>query len=371
MRKLRVGVLFGGKSCEHEISLLSAKNVIDALDKEKYEPVLIGIDKTGGWHIKDPVHYLANSHDPKQIQLSGPQENIAITPKEGLGSFLHTTSPSSTSVDVIFPVLHGSYGEDGTIQGLLRMAGIPFVGADVLGSAVGMDKDVMKRLLREAGIATAKFLVLRDYNKNSLSYEEIVKQLGIPFFVKPANAGSSVGINKVKDEEEFNKAIKQAFLYDRKIVIEESIKGREIECSVLGNDTPIASLPGEVIPRHEFYSYEAKYLDDFGADLEVPAKLDPDTIKRVREAAVETYRILCCEGMARVDFFLEESGRLLVNEINTIPGFTKISMYPKLWQVTGISYKELLDKLIELAVERHLRMQKIETGYQSLPTLNP
>jgi D-alanine-D-alanine ligase len=251
------------------------------------------------------------------------------------------------------------------------MAGIPFVGADVLGSAIGMDKDVMKRLLKEAGIETAKCIVLRDYEKNSVSYDKVTESLGLPFFVKPANAGSSVGVSKVKNEEDFNKAIKEAFLYDRKILIEEFIQGREIECSVLGNDAPIASLPGEIIPRHEFYSYEAKYIDEFGADLDVPAKLDPETIQRVQETAVAAFRALCCEGMARVDFFLEKSGRLLINEINTIPGFTKISMYPKLWQVTGLSYKDLLDKLIELAVERHSKLQKIETGYQFLTAPNP
>ena len=371
MKKLRVGILFGGKSCEHEVSLLSAKNVIDALDKEKYEPVLIGIDKTGTWHIKDPLQYLMNAHDPKQIQLHGPSNNIAIAPQEGPGSFLHTTSPSSTSVDVIFPVLHGSYGEDGTIQGLLKIANIPFVGADVLGSAIGMDKDVVKRLLKEAGIDTAKCVVLRKFEKELISYGEIVQKIGLPFFVKPANAGSSVGVAKVKKEEDFIPAITQAFLYDKKILLEEFIEGREIECSVLGNDHPIASIPGEIIPHHEFYSYEAKYLDDFGATLEVPAKLDLATSKIVQQTAVQVFQVLCCEGMARVDFFLQKSGRLVVNEINTIPGFTKISMYPKLWQVSGLSYADLLDRLIHLALDRHSQELKIQTEYQSITTLNP
>lgn len=353
MEKLRVGILFGGKSCEHEISLLSAKNVIDALDKDKYEPVLIGIDKNGAWHIKDPLQYLMHDHDPKQIKLHGPTNNVAIAPKEGSGSFLHTTSPSSTSVDVIFPVLHGSFGEDGTIQGLLKIANIPFVGADVLGSAIGMDKDVVKRLLKEAGIDTAKAIILRRFEKELFSYEEIIQQIGLPFFVKPANAGSSVGVSKVKNETDFTKAIAEAFLYDKKILLEEYIEGREIECSVLGNDNPIASVPGEIIPHHEFYSYEAKYLDDAGASLEIPARLDPIILEKVQKTSIEVFQVLCCEGMARVDFFLEKSGRLVVNEINTIPGFTKISMYPKMWQASGLSYTDLLDKLIHLALERH------------------
>lgn len=371
LKKLKVGILFGGKSCEHEVSLLSAKNVIDALDKEKYEPVLIGIDKTGAWHIKDPLQYLMHDHDPKQIQLDGPANNVAIATKEGSESFLHTTSPASTSVDVIFPVLHGSYGEDGTIQGLLKIANIPFVGADVLGSAIGMDKDVVKRLLKESGIDTAKCIVLKNFEKNLFSYEEVVQKIGLPFFVKPANAGSSVGVVKVKKQEDFIPAITQAFLYDKKILLEEYIEGREIECSVLGNNHPIASLPGEIIPHHEFYSYEAKYLDDFGATLEVPAKLDPIISKAVQETAIQVFQVLCCEGMARVDFFLQKSGRLVVNEINTIPGFTKISMYPKLWQISGLSYSELLDRLIHLALDRHKEELKIQTQYQTIATLNP
>ncbi|MES2199280.1 MAG: D-alanine--D-alanine ligase [Chlamydiota bacterium] len=369
MKKLRVGILFGGKSCEHEVSLLSAKNVIDALDKEKYEPVLIGIDKAGTWHIKDPLEYLMHAHDPNRIQLHGPSNNVAIATEEGSGSFLHTTSTSSTSVDVIFPVLHGSYGEDGTIQGLLKIANIPFVGADVLGSAIGMDKDVVKRLLKESGIDTAKGIVLRSFEKDLFSYEEVVNKIGLPFFVKPANAGSSVGVTKVKKEEDFTLAVTEAFLYDKKILLEEYIEGREIECSVLGNDHPIASLPGEIIPHHEFYSYEAKYLDDNGATLEIPAKLDPAILKNVQETAVLVFQVLCCEGMARVDFFLQKSGRLVVNEINTIPGFTKISMYPKLWQISGLSYADLLDRLIHLALERHGKELQIQTQYQSIKTL--
>jgi D-alanine-D-alanine ligase len=253
-------------------------------------------------------------------------------------------------VDVVFPVLHGPFGEDGTVQGLLKLANLPFVGAGVLGSAVGMDKDVMKRLLRDAEIPIGKFLVFQ--RGDTLSYGKIKKQLGLPLFVKPANLGSSVGISKVGKKREFRAAIDEAFRYDNKIIIEEFIAGREIECSVLGNDEPIASLPGEIIVRHDFYSYDAKYIDDQGARLEIPAKLSGSVIQKIRKIAVRVYKALCCEGMARVDFFVQANGRVLVNEINTIPGFTKISMYPKMWEASGLSYPRLIDRLIRLALKR-------------------
>jgi D-alanine-D-alanine ligase len=365
-----VGIIFGGKSCEHEISLLSAKNIIEALDKEKYEPVLIGIDKQGGWHIKDPSCYLNSSHDPKQIQLFGSSTPVALATQEGSNSLLHLRSSASTSIDVIFPVLHGTYGEDGTVQGLLKLAGIPFVGAGVLGSAIGMDKDVMKRLLKEANIPSAKYLCIRSFERDLFSYEQIIETLGSPVFVKPANAGSSVGVAKVKNSEDFKKAVDEAFLYDKKIIVEEFIAGREIECSVLGNESPIASIPGEIIPTHEFYSYAAKYLDENGAKLEIPAKLSEDVSKKIQEMAVLAFQVLCCEGMARVDFFLQESGKIYVNEINTIPGFTKISMYPKLWQESGLSYTDLLDKLIQLALQKHTKEASLQTKYDALTLKN-
>ena len=350
MGKIRVGILFGGKSCEHEISLLSAKSVIEALDQDKYEPVLISIDKTGAWHVRDALNYLIDSENPKQVRLQGEQGSVAIVPKDEGDALVNTSSAASAAVDVIFPVLHGTYGEDGTVQGLLKMAGIPFVGADVLGSAIGMDKDVCKRLLKEAGIPIAKFVVVRVFEKENFSYEYFTKELGLPFFIKPANAGSSVGVSKVKTREDFQKGMQDAFLYDRKVIVEEFISGREIECSVLGNDHPIASLPGEVIPEHEFYSYEAKYLDENGARFEIPVFLPEDVVKNIQQTAIQVFKTLCCEGMARIDFFLTKEGKLFVNEINTIPGFTKISMYPKLWQVSGVSYKVLLDRLIGLAL---------------------
>ncbi|MBS0621253.1 MAG: D-alanine--D-alanine ligase [Verrucomicrobia bacterium] len=345
-KKIRLGILFGGKSAEHEVSLASAKSIVDALDKSKYEIALIGIDKEGSWHYRNVESYLMHAEDPKQIRLHGEKELVHFS-----GDQLQPSAP----LDVIFPVLHGTHGEDGTVQGLLKLANIPFVGADVLGSAVGMDKDVMKRLLRDAKIPIPRFLTVHLRDKTHLCFEQIVAELGLPFFVKPANAGSSVGIAKVKQESDFLPAIEGAFAHDRKILIEEAIVGREIECAVLGNDHPIASLPGEIIPLREFYSYEAKYIDAEGARLEFPANLSEELIAKVQKMAIEVYQVLCVEGMARIDFFLKDNGELLLNEINTIPGFTKISMYPKLWEVSGLPYPDLLDRLIELALERHHR----------------
>jgi D-alanine-D-alanine ligase len=262
-------------------------------------------------------------------------------------------------LDVIFPVLHGPYGEDGTVQGLLRMIDIPFVGADVLGSAVSMDKDIMKRLLKEAGIQQAKFMAFSISDQLDIDSNIVEATLGMPCFVKPANLGSSVGISKVHNQAELKSAIKKAYQFDRKIVIEQFIEGREIECSVLGNENPTASFPGEVMPAHDFYSYEAKYLDQKGASFQIPASLPDKMIKEIQKLAIKTFKVLNCEGMARVDFFLKGDRQLYVNELNSIPGFTKISMYPKLWEVSGISYSELLDRLIQLAIERHERRQGV------------
>ncbi len=359
MSKLRVAVLFGGRSAEHEVSLQSAKSIIEALDKNKYEVVLIGINKEGQWFLNESSHFLLNADNPKLIKLNGANKAVTLVPYQkdqpliGLGD-----SDTAKAIDVVFPVLHGPYGEDGTIQGLLKLANIPYVGPDVLGSAIGMDKDVTKRLLRDAGIPIGKFLTFTKSQADSLHFQDIVKDLGLPLFIKPANLGSSVGVHKVKTEDQFKLAVKDAWSYDNKIIIEEFIKGREIECSVLGNSDPIASLPGEVIPQTDFYSYEAKYIDEKGAILKIPAELSPEIVKKVQKLAVETFKALCCEGMSRVDFFLTEDNRLLVNEINTIPGFTKVSQYPKLWEATGIPYSELLDKLIQFALERAKRDNK-------------
>jgi D-alanine-D-alanine ligase len=361
-RKIRVGVLFGGRSAEHEVSLQSAKNIIDAINTHKYEAVLIGIDKKGQWHLNDESRFLLPVVESGLPELPQKGENLALVPgKEDEQLVALSGQQKLGPLDVIFPVLHGPFGEDGTVQGLLKLANIAFVGAGVLGSAVGMDKDVMKRLLRDAGIPVARFIVANRYSSKEVEFDEARTQLDLPLFVKPANLGSSVGISKVKDREEFERALREAFDYDHKILIEECINGREIECSVLGNDNPIASVPGEILPRHEFYSYEAKYLDENGAVLEIPAKLPLETSERIRQLAIKTFTVLCCEGMARVDFFLKNDGEIIVNEINTIPGFTRISMYPKLWEATGISYSDLIDKLIQLAIERFEREKRLKT----------
>ena len=313
-KKLKMAVLYGGKSAEHDVSIESAKNVMAAMDKKKYKILPIEIDRQGKRH--------------------------AILAEE------------MKNADVIFPVLHGSYGEDGAMQGLCKLLDKPFVGCGVLGSAIGMDKEATKRLLRDAGIPVAKFITSYKHSM-IIDWGKIKRELGTPVFIKPANSGSSVGISKAKNEKQFREAIKLAFVHDNKVLIEEYIKGREIECAVLGNDDPIASTLGEVIPKHEFYSYEAKYIDPNGAVLEIPAKIPKALADKFQKLAIKTFKALYCEGMARVDFFLKENGDILVNEINTIPGFTKISMYPKLWEANGIPYSGLIDKLIEFAIDRH------------------
>ncbi|MBI2097118.1 MAG: D-alanine--D-alanine ligase [Candidatus Sungbacteria bacterium] len=336
-KKLRVGILFGGRSAEHEVSIQSAKNVLIALDKEKYEPVLIAIDKSGGWHLADPEALISAPDIKNSNAVEAPKNNgVVLAQGKTRGGQLVSVADSArvaSHVDVVFPVLHGPFGEDGAVQGLFKLAGVPFVGAGILGSAVGMDKDVMKRLLRDAGVPIAKFLAFSRTEIPQIRFEDVKSELGLPLFVKPANLGSSVGINKVRNEEDFNHAVQDAFQYDNKILIEEYIEGREIECSVLGSDSPIASLPGEIVPNHDFYTYQAKYLDENGATLEVPAKISQKTITEIQKLSVRAFKVLCLEGMARIDFFLKPSGEVIFNEANTIPGFTKISMYPKLWGV--------------------------------------
>ena len=361
-KKIRVAILFGGKSAEHEISLISARNIVEAMDKEKYEIVSIGIDKQGRWFFDEGQRLLGGGGrvEAKLARRSratavvpGAKESpmIQISPRRALGK-----------VDVAFPILHGPFGEDGTVQGLLKLADVPFVGAGVLGSAVGMDKDVMKRLLRDAEIPIAKFLAFEHAAQEEIHFANIKRVLGLPVFVKPANLGSSVGISKVTHRNQFTGAIREAFRYDNKILIEESIRGREIECSVLGNEHPIASLPGEIITRHDFYSYDAKYIDEKGAQLVIPAELPESITKKIQEFAIRSFKVLCCEGMARMDFFLRNQREIFVNEINTIPGFTKISMYPKLWEASGITYADLIDRLIRLALERFRREKNLKTS---------
>lgn len=361
--KIRVAVIFGGKSAEHEVSIRSAKNIVGALDRKKYDVTLIGIDRKGKWHLNSASDFLLLSENPKLLGLpSGNKKSVALVQqKQHIKLFDLNTQNKAKRIDVVFPVLHGPFGEDGTVQGLLKLMNVPYVGADVLGSAVGMDKDVMKRLLREARIPVAEFLVFHQGEKPS--FAAIKKRFDLPFFVKPANLGSSVGISRVEKKEEFQKAVTEAFEFDNKILIEKHIEGREVECSVLGNEKPIASLPGEVIPTHAFYSYEAKYIDKNGARFDVPANLPHKVIEKIRGLAIKTCVVLGIEGMARVDFFLTPRNKIIVNEVNTIPGFTAISMYPKLWQVSGISPNELVDRLIRLALARHQRDNKLKTSY--------
>jgi D-alanine-D-alanine ligase len=363
--KIRVAIIFGGKSAEHEISIISAKNIIDAIDKEKYEPILIGIDKDGTWYLNEQSKFILESSNPKLAKINKANEKVALVPTNNSNELMSITSNKNKGkIDVAFPVLHGTYGEDGSIQGLLRMVNIPYVGADVLGSAVGMDKDVLKRLLRDAKIPIPRFEAFNKITIKETHFKNLAEIIGLPMFIKPANLGSSVGISKVSDEAAFKKAVDIAFEYDKKILVEEFIKGREIECAVLGNDEPIASVPGEIIVKSEFYSYETKYLDENGATLEIPAKLSEKITKEIQKYAVEAFKVLCCQGMARVDFFLRNNAEIFVNELNTIPGFTKISMYPKLMQASGISYTELIDRLIQLAIERFNKEQELKTTFE-------
>lgn len=361
-KKIRVGILFGGKSFEHEVSIVSAKNILKALDPKKYETVLIGIDKQGNWHHFEDTARLLKMENPKLAHLDALSKPVAVVSECNKPHLVSLAKRQTIhSLDVIFPVLHGPYGEDGTVQGLLKLAHVPFVGASVLGSAIGMDKDVMKRLLRDAGLPIAKFHVLHAHESSLYSFDFFVKEYGLPFFVKPANAGSSVGVSKVKKEADFKKALADAFQFDRKILIETFIPGREIEISILGNDAPIASLPGEVIPKGEFNSYAAKYFEN-QAEFIIPAPISQDAVKTIQELAVRAYQVLCCEGMARLDFFLKSNGEFVINEINTIPGFTNLSPYPKLWEASGMPYSDLLDRLITLAIERFEQENILKTS---------
>jgi len=361
--KIRVGILFGGKSAEHEVALQSAKNIVEAIDKNKYEVVLIGLDQQGRWLLSEQGSFLLNEQDPKQISLNPAGSNVALVigadGRHGLVD-INSKEPRG-SLDVIFPVLHGPFGEDGTIQGLLKLMDVPFVGASVLGSAVGMDKDVSKRLLRDAGLPVGAFLVFHKYGSGAIDFDAVQQKLGLPVFVKPANLGSSVGISKVHNKEQFAGAVEKAFEYDVKIIIEKGLAVREIECSALGNEEPIISFPGEIVPTHDFYSYEAKYIDESGAALVIPANLPEQIVEEIQRLARRAFQALCCEGMARIDVFLTENNEIFINEINTIPGFTQISMFPKLWELSGVSQTELIDRLLQLAIQRYEREKKLKT----------
>lgn len=354
--KINVGILFGGKSVEHEVSVRSSQNIYDAINKDKYNVTMIGITKEGQWMLNPTIS--------KEDTVAGNSPLALVPGSEGAQLVDLSGNRELQKIDVIFPILHGAYGEDGTMQGLLKLLNIPFVGPSVLGSAVGMDKEVMKRLLKDSQIPSAAYLVFNKYTGDvpNPTFEDVKTALGLPCFVKPASLGSSVGISKVHNAEEFDRAVLEAFQFDQKLIVETNISGREIECSVLGNENPKASLPGEVKSNHEFYSYEAKYLDEKGAALEIPADLPAHVVGCIQELAVKTFKTLYCEGLTRVDFFLTDEGEILINEVNTIPGFTKISMYPKLWEATGITYSNLIDYLIEYAMERYEREMQLKTS---------
>jgi D-alanine-D-alanine ligase len=345
MTKLRVAVLFGGRSGEHEISIRSAASVIEALDRRRYAVIPAAIDKQGRWLSPAASAALLPAECRKGLSTD---QDFRVDPQPG----------QTVGLDVVFTVLHGTFGEDGTVQGLLELADVAYVGAGVLGSSCGMDKDLMKRLFRERGLPCVDHIALLRHEID-VRWREPAERFGYPLFVKPANLGSSVGISKASDESELRKALVEAAQYDRKLVVEPAIDGREIELAVLGNDSPEASIAGEIVPASGFYSYESKYLDD-SAKLEIPAQLSSGQLAEIQRLAVGAFQAVECRGLARVDFFLErQTGRFLLNEINTMPGFTSISMYPKLWEASGLPYPRLVDRLIELALERHAEKQTI------------
>ncbi|MDJ0651704.1 MAG: D-alanine--D-alanine ligase family protein [Simkaniaceae bacterium] len=354
-KKIRLGVLFGGQSAEHKVSIQSAQSVIEQLDHNKYDVFPIGIDKKGSWHFLKTAPFLTalknnllptfkknDPHFPLLVQRVPAQFSPCILKR---------------SLDVLFPVLHGPLGEDGTVQGLAQLANLPYIGPDHLSSAICMDKGMTKTILTSFSLPTPAYKIF--HQNDPVDEQALIQALNLPLIVKPLQMGSSIGVSKVHTQQELLPASKKAFKYDARILIEECIDGREIECSVLGNEIPEASLPGEIIPTHALYSYEAKYLDKHGAHFVIPAKLAAQKIKELKGLAIQAFKALRCEGMARVDFFLKKDGTLLINELNTIPGFTSTSLYPKLWEASGTSYSQLIDRLIKLSIERHQRKKRL------------
>jgi D-alanine-D-alanine ligase len=371
-RKIRVGLIFGGRSGEHEVSLMSARSVMDAIDKEKYDVVPIGITKEGRWTLSQLPQLTIGEEPLRPAALLGDPSNRALMQVRAEGN--QVTLSSVTELDVILPILHGPYGEDGTVQGLLELAGLPYVGAGVVGSAVAMDKVIFKKVMQAEGLPILPYLlVLRsEWNQDPAGViERIESELYYPIFTKPANLGSSVGIRKCRSRAELEGGLAEAARFDRRLVVEQGIEAREIECSVLGNDDPVASIAGEIVPSREFYNYRAKYLDEGenASGLLIPAPIPDQMMKQAQAWAIQAYKAIDCAGMARVDFLLEKEGqgeeapRLYLNEINTLPGFTSISMYPKLWEASGIPYPELINRLIELALERYEDKGRTQISY--------
>ncbi|MFL5304050.1 MAG: D-alanine--D-alanine ligase family protein [Polyangia bacterium] len=365
MTKTRVVILFGGRSAEHEVSILSARNVVAALDRDRFEPVLVGVDRAGQWRLESERTLAGATGDPRALALDPAAPAVGVE-----AALIHGPTAEGAGVDtVVFPVLHGTFGEDGTVQGLLDLADVAYVGAGVLGSAVGMDKDVAKRLLRDAGIPVVDFVLVTAaaFARDAEAAVAPAAKFGFPVFVKPSNAGSSVGVTRVRDRAGLAPAVRAALQFDRKVLIERAVDAREIECAVLGNDEPVASVPSEILVHHPdgFYSYQAKYVDADGASFRIPADIPAALTARVQALAVQTFQALELAGMARVDFFLERGGAapaLYVNEVNTIPGFTAQSMYPKMWEASGVPPKALLTRLIELALERWTARRALKTG---------
>jgi D-alanine-D-alanine ligase len=358
--KRKISIIFGGKSAEHQVSLNSASNIFNAVDLEKFDPVLLGVDKSGRWFFNPD--YPTSNVDLRKLDYFQNAHPIILESNQGVTNIIDRKSDAVLgSFEVAFSIIHGTFGEDGVIQGFFKSKAIPFVGPDVLGSSICMDKDITKRLLRDSGIPIADFITVHSENQADINFEDAKNRLGLPLFIKPCNAGSSVGVSKATDETSFQNALAEAFRFDRKVLIEEAIVGQELECAVLGNENPQPSIIGEIVATKDFYSYDAKYVDADGAKLIIPGKIDESNADMLRKSAVEAFKATCCEGLARVDFFLKEDNSFVVNEINTIPGFTEISMYPKLWEATGISYSDLITKLIDLAMERHQTNSRLET----------
>ncbi len=363
---IKIGLLYGGKSSEHDVSLCSAASVYSAIDKDKYDIILIGIDRDGKWHVQDKAEILDDASFGRILALRKTGNWLVNHFSDNNCLYLHNLDNNRViQVDFVLPMVHGSNCEDGRLQGLLELANVPYAGAGLTGSAIAMDKDVSKRLLKLANIPVVPWISFHrseweDNSGNIIS--NAIDSLGIPLFVKPNATGSSIGISKVKDRKELPEAVSNAFLFDNKILIEKGIDCYEVECSVLGNAKPEAAITGQIIPKHEFYSYNAKYIDHEGAELLIPADIDNKTAESIRKTALEAYSILCCNGMARIDFFLEKkSGNFYLNEINTLPGFTSISMYPKLWEKTDLPYSKLIDRLIELGFESQRDRARLKT----------